>query len=205
MSKYIIRAISLVSTVVLVCTMFTTGFAQEYSLGTDEDISGYILEESPNSNARVITFPEQIGDGGSEFNYPEIFTIEAREVTYLLTSNVGSKDFMLSDIPSSATIMIFKATLHHSFEDYDDGETTWPDLHEKVKFGICKYDYNTVSDEYEYISVYSYYVAEDELGTEIINSFIIDTYLDSSVRYFTYIKNCFHSGHVYGTVGLYYN
>lgn len=101
--------------------------------------------------------------------------------------------------------MIFKATLHHSLEDYDDGETTWPNLHEQVKFGICDYVYNTVSDEYEYIPVYSYFVAEDELGTEIIDSFIIDTYLELSVRYFSFIKNCFCDGYVYGTLGLYYN
>lgn len=172
-------------------------------MGTENDLSGYIIEDE-NENGRAITFPEQIGGDDSGVEYSEIFTITGQEVTGLLVSSLGHKEFYLSDLPYGTSTILLYANLHHSLEDYDDGETQWPHLDEMVKFGICYRDYSTAQDTYVFIPVFSRYLLESELGEEIIASCDVDYYLRSNVCYYSFIKHRYYTGYVYGTLGLYY-
>lgn len=204
MSKFTKKIISFVLVSAIVFIMYIPASAQDEFLGTDDDITGYIVPEDDDNRERVVKFPVQIGDGALD-NYVKIFSIRAENVTTLLPSSYGGKSFYLSDLPAYADNIILIATLHHSLEDYvADGNSTWPHLDEMVQTGVCYYGYSPDVNDYAYRSICSFYLLEDELGETWKFSFSIDDYLDPYVEYFTFVKHNYYTGHVYGDVHLYY-
>lgn len=205
MSKVTKKTISFLMVAVLAFAMYVPASAQGEFLGTDEDVTGYIIPDDEENRERVVIFPVQIGDGSMN-DYPLIFSITAANVTTLLPSSYGGKSFYINDLPYYAENLILRATLHHSLEDYEaDGNSLWPDLDDEVIAGVCYYWYNNMSGQGEYASVFLLSYKEEQLGETLQCTFSIADYLDPNVEYFTYVKNHYCSGYVYGNVYLYYD
>lgn len=175
--------------------------AQEVYLGSSDDLTGYIIPEDSNKQTRGDDdFSQSPGDLSG--NYPLIFSVTANEVTSLLTSNVGGKSFRTSQLPDSAIRIICRGTLSHSLQDVS-GITG--SLKNYVKAGVCYYGYSSQYDDYVYISVYTTGPSSVGLGNQFEGSFLIDGTLESDVTYYSYIKNTYPTGYVFGTLGLYYS
>lgn len=194
-----------ISAIILIfCLLSTTQFpvaAQESYLGSDDDLSGYIIPDDNNKQTR----------GGDDFshesgdligNNPLIFSITAAEVTSLLASSAGGKSFTISQLPSTATRIICRGTLSHSLQDVS-GITG--SLYECVEAGVCYYGYSSQYNDYIYISVYVIGPSRGGLGQQFEGSFLIADRLESGVTYYSYVKNTYPAGYVFGTVGLYYS
>lgn len=172
----------------------------EVILGSDADISGYLVEndEDTSKQSRVLaepSVPVKVIDSGG-YTYYSIFSITANEVTKLLTSNVGGKTFSISSLPSDANYILCTGTLNHSL---------YEEVHISVPFmygGICYYGYNYLYEENTYISVFS---VDAEPGVQAEGKFKISDYLTRNVTYYSYVKNNYPAGYVYGTWEIYYS
>ena len=182
----------------LILTMVIPVGAEEF-IGTDSDITGYLISEQDEQKERGTFLPEDLEGGTS---YVKIFSITANQVTQLLTSNSGNKKFRTSDLPASAKRIIVRASLNHSLQDV---EGIIGNLNEQVTAGVCYYGYNYEIGENGYVSVESEHVPLFGWGSTFECNFLIANKLQSGVYYYSYVKNKYPSGYVYGNVQLYYD
>ena len=175
--------------------------AQENYLGTDDDLSGYIVSDDYNGQTRVHDdFSQESGDLIG--NNPLIFSLTAAEVTSLLTSKVGGKSFTTSQLPATAIRIICRGTLSHSLQDIP-GITG--SLQECVEAGVCFYGYSSMYHDYVFQSVYTTGPHSVGLGQQFEGSFLIEGKLKSNETYYSYVKNTYPAGYVFGTLNLYYS
>lgn len=199
MKRRSILSIVLVSCMIL--TMVLPVGAQEVVIGTDEDITGYLVpDEYEESQKERGGSYDDLFDGGNPRVL--IFSITAAQVTQLLTSNAGNKSFQVESLPSEAKRLIIQANLNHSLQN-ESGITG--NLNECVIAGLCYYGYSAQIGGYGYISVASANVPQGQFGQTYTFDFMIDDVLTSGVTYYTYVKNTYPSGYVYGSVQLYYD
>lgn len=200
MKLKIYRILSLMIFCSIMCTMTTPIFAQEDYLGTNDDLTGYVIPDGDSENSRVRDDISQ--ESGSELGTdPLIFSITAAQVSNLLTSNAGGKSFTISQLPSSAYKIVCMGTLFHSRGDNE----AIPEInYEYIEAGVCYYGYNPRNGEYEYISVYEIGLTIDEYGQPFERSFLIDDVLVDGETYYSYVKNTHGGGYVYGTFKLEY-
>lgn len=187
----------------MMAQMFILAKAQEIEcqngeyLGTEENITGYIVPEDDSSeqNSRALDEPIRFVEGGGVV-YTLIFSITAAKVTDLLPSNVGGKSFSLTTLPSAATNILCRGMLYHSL----DGQVN--SLEPMMYGGVCYYGYNYLYEYDTYISVYS---LDAESGVFAKGSFSISEILKSNVTYYSFVKNRYPGGYVYGTWEIYYS
>lgn len=203
MRKTFIKTIALFAVICLLFPCFTMAYAETAEL------------TGRNSNSRIIPGDIEldnpvIWEDGDAYNLVEVFTIVAEKVTYSLRSSEGSKSFRLSDLPSSVTQLVLVANLKHSYQLLEDDETDPIFVDNYIKFGVCYWGILAGRDEYEYISVYGYFMDTSETGKDLYVAFDIDDYLESRVTYYSFVTN--HHGfgnpkdddYVFGTLGLFY-
>lgn len=160
---------------------------QNNVLGGIEDESGYLIPDEPSTNnsSRAVHLPELPGNPTAY----EIFSIKATKVTNLLTSNAGGKSFNLSQLPTSARTIICQGTLYHSLADVT--------VNASMSGGICHFDAN----RQEYVSDIK---KTAEHGITFTRSDTISTKLSDGVFYYSYIKNEYPTGYVWGNLTIYY-
>jgi hypothetical protein len=179
---------------VLSLFVFTFSFAQ----ATGDDPSG----GAGGGNSRII--PEEDLDqsviwDGSGYSV-KIFTLTDNYVTTLRTSNAIGKSFTLREKPAIAKRILCVATLDHSLRsDEMSGR-----LNDVAIYGVCEFVYFPVIGSWQYDAVASYGYTFSELGTRTQFSFGISDYLEDGVEYFTYIKNRYPAGYVFGSMTAYW-
>ena len=187
------RNIPIVLTICLLFTnLFTTASAVESSiqkevLGGINMESGYlVLDDSGNNNmSRAIVYPHLPGNPTAY----EIFSIEGREVTQLLVSKQGLKSFGLGTLPSNAKKIICEAKLYHSLAEQT--------VNASMSCGVCHFDANR--------QIYVSDMGMDAEHGEIeYQTFTISGNLSSGVTYYSYIKNEYPTGYVWGDLTIYY-
>lgn len=163
-------------------------------LGDDSNITGYIVpDEDEDSQDQRVASDQIIFDGPGGGRYTKIFSITASQVSDLLTSAQGSKSFTLSSLPSTASYILCRGTLYHSITDIVHNEDI-------MRGGICYYGYSSLYQKNMYISVI-YKSAEH--GVLVEQSYKISDYLESGKTYYTFVKNRYGAGYVYGTWEIY--
>lgn len=194
MRKKYISVISMILVFALLCSATLRASAEELYLGTSEDITGYIIPDTPGETCDTDgdTVVDQMpGDGN-----PVIFSIRANRVSYLLTSKTGEKSFTRDSLPDGAQRIICDINLDHSLanEEHLDGA---------VSAGVCYYGYSSLHQANIYISVFKSYVPFESMGVTYQTDFLIAGNLQFGKTYYSFVKNEYGAGYVYGTVTLY--
>lgn len=193
------RYISLVISLCLILTMILPAYAEEIVIGTNDNITGYLIPDESDQKERGGSYEE---DFGGDTARVLIFSINAANVTQLLTSNVGNKQFQVESLPSQAKRIIVQANLSHSLQGVS-GITG--NLNETAIAGVCYYGYSPLYNDYVYISVASAHVPQGQFGHTFTFNFLIQNVLNSGISYYSYVKNSYGAGYVYGSVQLYYD
>ena len=189
----------LISSFVLT-TSAETPFSNETILGTESDNTGYLVPDTESEvNKSRAGFSPIFKDEGTGSIYTEIFSITAVQVTELLASSKGAKSFSNGTLPDAANYILCRATLEHSLENVVNITSAF------AKAGICYYGYNELYGEDTYIAVATISFFEEDLGKTLERKDAISDIVDWNESYYSYVKNCYPSGYVYGTVSLYYS
>ncbi len=164
-------------------------------IGFDSDISGYLIPDNEGNGERSVDPITQIIYDDAGTAYYKIFSIRADRVTGLLTSNVGGKSFVRSDLPSNAKYILCLGELHHSLEDeiYQAQDIMYG--------GVCYYGYNHLYGEDTYNAICRAYPEADH---SVEMKFTIAK-IEPDTTYYSYVKNLYLDGYVYGTLTIYYS
>ena len=119
-----------------------------------------------------------------------------------VTSNAGGKSFTTSQLPAGAIRIICRGTLSHSLQDTPG---IIGSLEEFVEAGVCYYGYSVEYNDYVYIPVYTTGPSSVGLGQQFEGSFLIAGRLESDKTYYSYVKNKYPAGYVFGTLELCYS
>lgn len=187
---------SMILVFVLLSSVTLSASAEELYLGTSEDITGYIIPDAPGETRDTggDTVVGQMPEDGN----PTIFSITASRVYELLTSDAGNKSFTRGSLPSDAKRIICEMNLNHSLAD-----SVY--LDEAISAGVCYYGYSPKYQDNVYISVFSVYIPFDSFGDTYRADFLISESLQFGKTYYSFVKNRYGAGYVYGTVTLYYS
>lgn len=196
MKKRFVSAIAMILVLTLLCPTTLCVSAEDVYLGTDEDITGEIVPDDADKTRDTgsDTVVDQMpGDGN-----PTIFSITAENVTTLLASRKSGKSFTRESLPSNAKRIIYEIQLNHSLADslY---------MGDVIVAGVCYYGYSSQYQGNIYFSVHSSCVPLELLGVRYQTDFLISENLEYGTPYYSYVKNKYGDGYVYGTVTLYYS
>ena len=206
------KIISILMLLMLLCMLLIPVLADEETLGTDDDLTGYVVPEEGSSgesdmeevgaNPWALIVPTFIDDGLDKIL---IFSIRADEVTYLLTSNMGGKMFMGHELPDIASTIVCEAYLNHSWNYISGDWAGMPqNLNEAISYGVCYYTYDYAVDDYIYKAVGRGYVTTEELGGYSRAEIEIAGNFEQNEAYYSFVKNRFYGGYVYGTLDIYW-
>lgn len=195
MKKRFITVASFILIFVILSPITLSVSAEELYLGTEEDITGEIIPDAQNQTYGIgDTAEDQMpGDG-----YPTLFSITDNDITKLRTSNKWGKSFTKASLPTGTKRIICGINLNHTLLD-----SVGHSLDGAITAGVCYYGYNELYNEDTYKSVYTAYVPYEKIGVSYQTEFLIEEYLEPGVTYYSYFKNGYPAGYVYGTLTLY--